>query len=145
MKERWEADEQESPGRPWFAWPPSGRTAWQGFLALSVFIRVHLWFPLPFPDSGTVPAGRSIAEGGDFKTVEQGAATSVWAATHLQLAGRGGVTCQDCDVALCPAAPPSASACAPHAFDPQTAERLWTLSKRLTKVKFEGGEAVQEG
>src|SRR5690606_24104443 len=31
-----------------------------------------------------------------FKTPEQGAATSVWCATSLQLQGKGGVYCEDC-------------------------------------------------
>ena len=37
--------------------------------------------------------------GSGFKTPEQGAATTVWAATSPQLAGIGGVYCEDCDVA----------------------------------------------
>jgi len=36
---------------------------------------------------------------GQFKTPEQGAATSVWAATSPQLDGMGGVYCADCDIA----------------------------------------------
>lgn len=87
---------------------------------------------------GTVPAGRSVAEGGDFKNAAQGAATTVWAATHPQLAGLGGVYCQDCDVA--PILPPGASGnvgVRPHAIDPEYAQRLWTLSERLTGVRFE--------
>ena len=34
-----------------------------------------------------------------FKSVEQGAATSVWCATSPQLADKGGVYCEDCDIA----------------------------------------------
>ncbi len=34
-----------------------------------------------------------------FKTVPQGAATSVWCATSGQLDGMGGVYCEDCDIA----------------------------------------------
>jgi len=34
-----------------------------------------------------------------FKTVEGGAATSVWAATSPLLEGAGGVYCEDCNVA----------------------------------------------
>lgn len=41
---------------------------------------------------GSIPAGKSVAEGGDFKTIEQGAATSVWCAASPQLAGMGGYT-----------------------------------------------------
>ena len=34
-----------------------------------------------------------------FKTPEQGASTTVWAATAPALDGRGGVYCENCDVA----------------------------------------------
>jgi hypothetical protein len=34
-----------------------------------------------------------------FKTIEQGAATTVWCATSPQLAGLGGVYCENCDIA----------------------------------------------
>src|SRR5262245_51328169 len=34
-----------------------------------------------------------------FKTPSQGAATSVWCATNAQLEGKGGVYCEDCDIA----------------------------------------------
>ncbi|WP_243286626.1 oxidoreductase [Geothrix terrae] len=88
---------------------------------------------------GTVPAGRSVAEGGDFKNAQQGAATSVWAATSPQLAGRGGVYCQDCDMApILPPGAPGTVGVRPHAIDPEAAERLWALSERLTGVRFAG-------
>jgi NAD(P)-dependent dehydrogenase (short-subunit alcohol dehydrogenase family) len=48
---------------------------------------------------GSIPAGKSVAEGADFKILEQGAATSVWCATSPRLAGMKGVYCQDVDIA----------------------------------------------
>src|SRR5258706_3685192 len=36
---------------------------------------------------------------GRFKTVEQGAATTLWCATRPQLEGIGGVYCGNCDIA----------------------------------------------
>jgi len=87
---------------------------------------------------GFVPAGKSVAEGGDFKTIEQGAATSVWCATSPQLAGMGGVYCQDCDVAeIIPPDSSSNVGVRSYAIDPKATERLWSLSERLTGVKFE--------
>ncbi len=68
-----------------------------------------------------------------FKSIEQGAATTVWAATSPQLAGRGGVYCEDCDVAS--AVPPEDKGPAgvrPWAIDHDAAERLWTLSEQLS-------------
>lgn len=62
-----------------------------------------------------------------FKTVEQGAATSVWCAANTQLDGKGGVFCENVDIAT--GVPPWAS-------DPGLAERLWQLSEKLTGMKF---------
>ena len=36
----------------------------------------------------------------NMKTPEQGAATSIWCATSSQLEGRGGVYCEDFDIAI---------------------------------------------
>lgn len=74
---------------------------------------------------------------GRFKSPEQGAATSVWAATSPQLAGMGGVYCEDCDIAL-PTVPGSPteriSGVDAHAIDPDDAARLWRLSAELTDI-----------
>lgn len=66
----------------------------------------------------------------DLKTVEQGAATSVWCATSPQLAGMGGVYCEDSEVAEVSDAPQGPGV-RPWAIDPEAAARLWTLSERL--------------
>jgi NAD(P)-dependent dehydrogenase (short-subunit alcohol dehydrogenase family) len=70
------------------------------------------------------------------KTVEQGAATSVWSATSPQLEGMGGVYCADCEVAR--ALPNDESTemhgVRPRATDPVAAGRLWRLSEELTGV-----------
>lgn len=79
-----------------------------------------------------------------LKSVAQGAATSVWAATSAQLDGLGGVYCEDCDIAeLAPDTEATAAGQAnlssgvrPWAVDPGAAERLWTLSERLTGVSM---------
>lgn len=69
-----------------------------------------------------------------FKTPEQGAATQVWAATSPQLAGMGGVYCEDCDVAEQVEEEGALSGVRPHATDPGQAARLWALSAELTGV-----------
>ena len=72
-----------------------------------------------------------------FKTVEQGAATSLWAATSPQLIGLGGVYCEDWDIAEPTASgTPEAelSGVDAHAVDPDEAARLWTVSTQLTAV-----------
>ncbi|MCW7946636.1 oxidoreductase [Streptomyces hygroscopicus] len=69
-----------------------------------------------------------------FKTPEQGAATQVWAATSPQLADRGGVYCEDCDIAE--PAPPDGGrgGVKDWAVDPEQAARLWAVSAELTGV-----------
>ena len=72
-----------------------------------------------------------------FKTVEQGAATSVWCATSPMLADKGGVYCEDCDIAPMWAEGMSPySGVRPHITDPVLAEKLWTLSEAMTGVSF---------
>ena len=72
-----------------------------------------------------------------FKTPEQGASTSTWAATSPQLEGMGGVYCENCDIAK-PTEPDSPTArivgVDAHAVDPGDAERLWAVSAELTGV-----------
>ncbi|MET8849145.1 SDR family NAD(P)-dependent oxidoreductase [Amycolatopsis sp. NPDC004625] len=79
-------------------------------------------------------AGNYLVE---FKSPEQGAATTVWAATSPQLAGLGGLYLEDCDVAeLAPsdAEGLAASGVRRYALDRDEAARLWTLSAQLTGV-----------
>lgn len=65
-----------------------------------------------------------------FKTPEQGASTSVWAATAPTLDGMGGVYCEDCDIAQ---AATEESQRFQHArdwiCDPEKAEKLWEMSE----------------
>lgn len=67
-----------------------------------------------------------------FKTPEQGASTTVWAATSPKLIGQAGVYCEDADIATVtdPASPTARfSGVDPHACDDASAERLWALSE----------------
>jgi NAD(P)-dependent dehydrogenase (short-subunit alcohol dehydrogenase family) len=72
-----------------------------------------------------------------FKTTEQGASTSTWAATAPKLDGMGGVYCENCDIAA-PTEVGSPTArlqgVDAHAIDPDVAARLWTVSAELTGV-----------
>ena len=73
-----------------------------------------------------------------FKTPSQGAATSVWCATNAQLEGKGGIYCEDCDIAVAVAADDKGfTGVRPWAIDPVLADRLWALSERMTGTKFE--------
>lgn len=72
-----------------------------------------------------------------FKSPEQGAATTAWAATSALLEGKAGVYCQDCDIAA-PTDPQSPFArfrgVDAHACDDAAAERLWDVSEALLKA-----------
>jgi NAD(P)-dependent dehydrogenase (short-subunit alcohol dehydrogenase family) len=72
---------------------------------------------------------------GQFKTPEQGAATSVWCATSSQLDGMGGVYCADCDIAdVVESIRPGGGGVIAHAVDRDSAARLWDVSAQLTGV-----------
>ncbi|SHN18467.1 oxidoreductase [Chitinophaga sp. CF418] len=79
-----------------------------------------------------------------LKTIEQGAATSVWCAVSPQLNGMGGVYCENCDISpvttedktqggndISKRAPSKAFGVFPYAIDPVAAKRLWELSELL--------------
>lgn len=71
-----------------------------------------------------------------FKSTEEGASTTVWAATSPLLEGHGGVYCEDCDIAApFVEAKPNAGVHA-HVLDQDLAARLWAKSEELTGVTF---------
>jgi NAD(P)-dependent dehydrogenase (short-subunit alcohol dehydrogenase family) len=74
-----------------------------------------------------------------FKTLSQGAATTLWCATSPQLNGKGGVYCEDCDIAAeveLNGPDIEVDGVAAWACDSAQAKRLWTLSEALTGVSF---------
>jgi len=77
---------------------------------------------------GTIPAAVQAM----FKTPEQGASTTVWAATSPKLAGKGGVYCENCDIAQMAG---EGSQRWEHArdwiADDARAERLWAMSEKM--------------
>ena len=92
------------------------------------------------PKEEMIAAGWMDADGNvneRFKSPAQGAATSVWAATSPLLDGKGGVYCEDCDIAeptLVGSPEARVRGVDARAVDPTDAERLWALSARLTGV-----------
>ena len=79
------------------------------------------------PDGTIPPAVQAM-----FKTPEQGASTSVWAATSAQLDDRGGEYCEDCDIAQLAT---EDSQRWEHArewiCDEEKADRLWSMSEAM--------------
>jgi NAD(P)-dependent dehydrogenase (short-subunit alcohol dehydrogenase family) len=74
-----------------------------------------------------------VLKGPDWlKNIEQGAATTVWCAVSPQLNNKGGVYCEDCDIApILPADSKLRSGVRPWAVDKTGAEALWVLSEKL--------------
>lgn len=78
-----------------------------------------------------------VAPERDLKNPQQGAATAIWCATSAQLAGLGGVYCENCDVArINVAGSAERGGVRPWAVDPDLAERLWRLSEALTGTRL---------
>lgn len=72
-----------------------------------------------------------------FKSVEAGAATSVYAATAPELEGRGGLYLEDCRVAGERKSDRDTSGYCAWALDPEAAARLWTLSEETLGERFD--------
>jgi len=71
-----------------------------------------------------------------FKTVEQGASTSVWAATSPDLAGLGGRYLEDCaEAEVIEGTPEFPRGVMPYAVDPALADQLWALSEAMIASK----------
>ena len=71
-----------------------------------------------------------------FKTPEQGAATSVWAALAPELEGVGGLYLENSSEALPWTEENPFEGVMPHALDPEAAERLWAVSEETTGVRL---------
>jgi len=71
-----------------------------------------------------------------FKTPEQGAATSVWAALAPGLEGVGGLYLENCNQAVVWSEASPFEGVMPHALDPEAAERLWAVSEDTTGARL---------
>jgi len=74
-----------------------------------------------------------------FKTEEQGASTTVWAAVSPLLEGKGGVYCENCDIGepVRDDMPPGHGVY-PHIINEELARGLWAKSEELTGISFPG-------
>jgi NAD(P)-dependent dehydrogenase (short-subunit alcohol dehydrogenase family) len=71
-----------------------------------------------------------------FKSIQQGAATSCWAATSPELDGKTGLYLEDCHVAKPAGENPLTGGYAPYAYDTESAQKLWDLSNELLGTDF---------
>ena len=72
-----------------------------------------------------------------YKTVPQGAATTVWAATARELEGRGGLYLEDCRIGEPTTRDDLSGGVTAYAVDQSAAEKLWELSNRLIGENFD--------
>jgi hypothetical protein len=71
-----------------------------------------------------------------YKSIPQGAATSVWAACVADAEAIGGRYCEDCHVAEIASTPGLRGGVQPYALDPQHARALWQKSEEMVGERF---------
>jgi NAD(P)-dependent dehydrogenase (short-subunit alcohol dehydrogenase family) len=71
-----------------------------------------------------------------WKTIPQGAATSLWAAVVAPPEDVGGLYCEDCHVAVREENPDARYGFRSYALDADTARALWSLSERMVGEAF---------
>jgi NAD(P)-dependent dehydrogenase (short-subunit alcohol dehydrogenase family) len=71
-----------------------------------------------------------------WKSIPQGAATSLWAGCVADAETIGGRYCEDCHVAEVSSVPGLRGGVQPYALDPQRAQALWQKSEELVGERF---------
>jgi NAD(P)-dependent dehydrogenase (short-subunit alcohol dehydrogenase family) len=71
-----------------------------------------------------------------FKTIPQGAATSVWAGAVAVADDVGGRYCEDCHVAEIEPDAAKRAGVKPYALNPETAKALWAASEEMVAERF---------
>ncbi|WP_333983128.1 SDR family NAD(P)-dependent oxidoreductase [Burkholderia gladioli] len=72
-----------------------------------------------------------------YKTVQQGGATTTWAATSQALNNRGGLYLEDCNVAvMVPNGSSAPFGVRPWALDKSAADRVWDICQEMTGVRI---------
>jgi NAD(P)-dependent dehydrogenase (short-subunit alcohol dehydrogenase family) len=80
-----------------------------------------------------MPAGPSSFK---FKSIPQGAATSVWCAAVAAADAIGGRYCEDCHVAEITNSPDARTGVRAYALDPARADALWAKSEEMVGERF---------
>lgn len=86
-------------------------------------------------DAGTDPTAADDAFGFEWKTVEAGAATQVWASTAPELAEHNGAYLADCGLGVL-GGDPGVNGFLPYLLNDDHAEALWNLSEELIGARF---------
>ena len=137
--DKWESYGQAKTANSLFAVGFHARFADLGVTANAVMpggIRTPLQRHLPVEEM--IAFGWIDAEGNvnpRFKSTEQGASTSVWAALAPELEGVGGLYLENCAQAEPWTEASPFDGVLPHALDPEGAERLWAVSEETTGAR----------
>lgn len=136
--DKWKAYGQSKTANALFALGINARLAESGGLAFAVHpggIMTPLQRHLPLEEMVALGWLNEQGEISDaaramFKTPAQGCTTSLWAATSPLLEGKGGVYCEDCNIAVISGEQSVRYRdVEPHAVNHESAERLWALSE----------------
>jgi len=136
--DKWESYGQAKTANALFAVGFTQRFKDQGVFANAVMpggIMTPLQRHLPLEEQkamGWIDDDGKVRDG--FKTTQQGASTSVWAAVGDELEGVGGLYLEDLRQAAPWTKESGWSGVMPYALDPEQADRLWTLSVETTGV-----------
>ena len=136
--EKWSAYGQSKTANALFSVGLDQRLQDKGVRAFAVhpgMIMTELSRHMEQSDMEAILRGRDISEIG-FKTVEQGSATSVWAATSAELASKGGLYLEDCQIAEAATAD-SEKGVEAYALDASAANQLWQMSEALVGETFD--------
>jgi NAD(P)-dependent dehydrogenase (short-subunit alcohol dehydrogenase family) len=131
--DKWEAYGQSKTANSLFAVGFNHRFKDRGITANAVMpggIMTPLQRHLPREEMitfGWIDEAGNIAQG--FKTTEQGASTSVWAAVGPELEGVGGLYLENCAQAVPATKEGPREGVSPWAIDPDGADRLWAMTK----------------
>ena len=138
--DKWEAYGQSKTANVLFTVALQARAADRGFDCFAVHpggIRTNLGRHLDEEDVARLIAAMAATNPAvAFKSEEQGAATTVWAATDPALESAGGRYCEDCRIADVND-DDAADGVRSYAVDRELAERLWTMSEASTGAPFE--------
>ena len=85
-----------------------------------------------------IAAASQASGGGGFswKTIPQGAATSLWAGVTAPAETVGGLYCEDCHVAELQEDPAARGGVRAYALDPERAKALWAKSEEMVGERF---------
>jgi len=134
--DKWAAYGQSKTANALFAVGLNARLASRGAEAFSVHpgvIQTELARHMTEEDISMFAGG---IESGEIpvKSIPQGAATQVYAATAPELAGKGGAYLADVQIAPIEADTEDMRKARPYAIDPEAAERLWAVSEDMIKA-----------